>query len=43
MDFQIQLTKGQGVELMTRDHIAHEEARLRSRAAPGRSWSLVVN
>ena len=30
MNFQIQLTKRQGVVPMTRDYIAHEEARLRA-------------
>jgi cyclopropane-fatty-acyl-phospholipid synthase len=29
MNFQIQLTKRQGVVPMTRDYIGHEEARLR--------------
>jgi cyclopropane-fatty-acyl-phospholipid synthase len=31
MNFQIQLTKRQGVVPITRDYIAHEEARLRAR------------
>jgi cyclopropane-fatty-acyl-phospholipid synthase len=31
MNFQIQLTKGQGIVPLTRDYIANEEARLRGR------------
>jgi cyclopropane-fatty-acyl-phospholipid synthase len=31
MNFQVQLTKRQGIVPMTRDYIANEEARLRGR------------
>jgi cyclopropane-fatty-acyl-phospholipid synthase len=36
MNFQIQLTKRQGVVPMTRDYVANEEARLRGRERQAR-------